>query len=339
MSLVASLVAVCGLAVPLALAGQALAALVALTLGAAVLQVLLLWCVVPRRPGLRLRHGDWRAFAAHGLQAAGIQTAALVVASGDQWMVSRLGSADQLGQYNRATSLVQSPLQAAAGGLSSWLYPRFCRLPVGPQRSAAACSLLIALLAVVLVPVEVCALRAPGIAHLVLGSGWELVGTVLPACAVAAPAAVLGLWGSLLLWAEGRLGIENLVTWLVAMGLLLGWWLVAGQGMVAIAWVTCAGAWVRALGLAVPAISGRTVGGMRGAGRAMSLLVLVLVAEAAWLQVRNSPLTPSGQLVECITVTLVTWGACAVVLWRSGLLARIRADFQGVSLVADAPQG
>jgi len=110
----------------------------------------------------------------------------------DTLAVSRWLGPASLGQYTRATYLVQLPTEQVSTAAIKVLLPSLSSVQTETERFRRGTLASVGILSfLVVVPVAVIAASAPAIAPLVLGGGWDVAGSVLPLVSAALGVALL----------------------------------------------------------------------------------------------------------------------------------------------------
>jgi O-antigen/teichoic acid export membrane protein len=168
------------LAIPLALLGYGVWALVAGTLAASGLSLLLFWRAHPWRPGLHFDHGLARRMMVFGLWVTGEGLAGWFFLWGDNLLVGRYLGPESLGVYTVGWSVVAAVFGLALRPFLPVLYPTFSRMQDDPEALARTFARANRVVIAVALPIGVGLLiTAPQLVPLLFGTKWSGLGFVV----------------------------------------------------------------------------------------------------------------------------------------------------------------
>jgi PST family polysaccharide transporter len=210
-------VAYAAAAIPLAVAGAGVWAMVGGAYASIVVEAVFSWVAAGFRP--RLRHASvslWREMAAFTRPLLIGEVFRRVTTQIDTFMLGRVAGPAPLGQYRNGMLLAQQP-GGAYGAIGSYvILPAFARLASAPARLAGAARRAFRLTYVAVVPAgAACLPLGVPVAVILLGDRWRLAGhAVAGLCGFVLGAALLSICGELMK-AMGalRLGLIVQIQW------------------------------------------------------------------------------------------------------------------------------
>jgi O-antigen/teichoic acid export membrane protein len=162
---------------PMALAVTPLAgSMFALTFAATALRLRLHWGRLPRQS-----HAD----LVFGLKSSGMSLLRFVAFASPSWSLSRFVGAEALGNYNRATSLIQAPAEGLQKAITAAIFPEL--RPGGPVfRRKGTFTEIVAIMTWATLIIGPLAMAASGpLIALALGPGWDAAVQIAPWAALA----------------------------------------------------------------------------------------------------------------------------------------------------------
>ncbi|GGC05492.1 lipopolysaccharide biosynthesis protein [Cellulomonas carbonis] len=192
---------------------------------------------LPRaRPSREAARDIWR----FGRGITGFNVVNYWVGSADRVVIGRLVTVTALGYYNRASNLMQLPIQQTTRALVGVFYPALSAMAEDLPRLRSAWLRLVRAAWIVGVPVAVgLGLTAPALVGVIYGDQWDAVAPLLAVLSIGIPFLLITSTTAPVFQALGRtglqfrLGLVNAVVALVALGVGVQW----GVMGVAVAWV------------------------------------------------------------------------------------------------------
>lgn len=226
-----------GLGIPLALQGAGVWSLVAAWAAQSLVTLVLLYRAVrhPLRP--LWRHPDAGSMGRFGGMVLLTNMTNWLIGNVDRVVVARSLDAASVGLYANAYNLVNTPSNTVLGFMQPVLYAACARTQDEPQRIRKAFLLLMAGLALAVMPVFwAMSAVADTLVLALYGAAWAPAATVLQPLALAMPVALL--WGitTPVLWNTGRASTEFKLQLPLAAVWLLAAWQAAQVSLAVLAW-------------------------------------------------------------------------------------------------------
>lgn len=317
------------LGIPLALAGAQVWALVAAWAAQSLLSLVLMFRAArhPLRP--LFWHDDARSMGHFGGTVLLTNLTNWLIGNIDRAVVARMLSSASMGLYANAYSLVNTPSNTILGFMQPVMYSACAKVQDDPQRIRRAYLMLMAGIALAVMPVFFAmAAVADTLVLALYGERWAGASAVLGPIALAMPLALL--WGitTPVLWNSGRATLEFKLQIPLAVLWLAGALLAVQHSLAVLAWTvfslfllrTLLFNWVAARMLGVGFVE--CAQALRG-----GLTLSVLAAGTAWL----ADALLAGWLAQAWARLPVVIALCALVVllalrWLPGLLAASLAD-------------
>jgi PST family polysaccharide transporter len=227
-------------ALPLAAAGIGVWSLVAGQLAGLGAWTLLMWVIVPWRPGRTFPLGALRSLLGYGRGIVGVNVIASIVHHADRVVVGRLLGVTALGIYHIAFKITEALIQIPVWAVSRVIFPAFSRLRDSGELGAGYLLSLRYLGLATLPTATLLALTADLVVTLFLGPRWAPAAAVLRALAVASGIRSLGTSAGDVLKADGRPGLLAGLGALRAVVLVPALIFAGRWGIVAVAWTLAA---------------------------------------------------------------------------------------------------
>ena len=211
---IAMLVFGIAVAIVMALLGFGYWSLVGMTAGAAFANVVLVWVLCNWRPGLPRRHCGVGSMLRFGGGLTGFNFLNYFTRNADNVIVGFALGSGSLGIYSKAYGLLMMPIRQINAPVGSVLVPALSRLQDNPARYRRAYLQAISAIAVVGMPIVVCAfVLAHEAVAILLGPGWEEAAVVFRWLAPAAFFGTLNVAPGWLCVSLGRAGTQ--VRWAI----------------------------------------------------------------------------------------------------------------------------
>lgn len=274
------------LGIPLALAGAGVWALVAAWAAQSLISLVLMYRAVRHPIKPLFRHPDAYSMGHFGGTVLLTNLTNWLIGNIDRTVVARTLDSASVGLYANAYNLVNTPSNTILGFMQPVLYSACAKMQDDPQRIRKAYLMLMAGIALVVMPVFFSMSAVSNTLVLALyGQHWAQAATVLQPIALAMPIALL--WGiaTPVLWNTGKATLEFKMQLPLAGLWLLGAWFAAQHSLAALAWTV--------LGLFLL----RTV------------LFTVLATRQIALPLADCARALRGGLVLSLLTALAAWGA------------------------------
>ncbi len=244
-------------------------------------------------------------------------------------IIGRNAGQGPLGQYNRATLLIDLPLQNLTFGLAGVLFPTISRVQGDTARVRRAYLQSVRIVAAVLIPLGAgVAVAAPQIVEVVLGDQWGTAALLLPALAGASCLAALSFFGGITSEALGALNTKMALQATYVVVLVAGLLAVPSDRIVLFALVLMAAELVRLIAYA-GFMSRLLQIPLADQLRTFLPPVVAAVAVAAAIKAVTLGVTSVGTILPVVFLTQVVTGAAVLGLMAThGPLRRIRAELR-----------
>lgn len=189
-----------------------------------VMSVIQLWVAVRWLPRRRWSGEDARDIWRFGRGLTGSNILTYWVSSLDRILIGRVITVADLGYYNRATNLMQLPLQQTTQTLATVFYPALSAMAGDPDRMQRAWLRLVRAAWMIGLPSGIgLALTSSELVPVLYGSRWEMVIPLLAVLSLGVPFQVLGMAAGPAYLALGKTGLQfrlGLITAVVSVGAL-----------------------------------------------------------------------------------------------------------------------
>ncbi|WP_432494374.1 lipopolysaccharide biosynthesis protein [Kineococcus auxinigenes] len=204
------------LAIALAVAGAGVWALVAQSIGQAVVSAVMLWCAVDWRPTLQIERRRAREMLSFGSKLLTIDLLMQARDRGEEFVLAGVASTTTLGFWTVATRLVKLIQDTGSQVISSVTTPAFAKLQSDLPRLFRAYETAMSATGVVIFPAMLfLAATSPDVVPLVLGEQWTRTALVAQITAVTAAIGVFSYFDRTIFVAVGKLRPEMIMVALI----------------------------------------------------------------------------------------------------------------------------